>query len=173
MVFCFNCGTQLPDAAKFCSSCGTQLTGSPAPAPNPSPVSPIASSVGSPPIYSDRSSIPSTPPVGIASTPNLGAYTPPIQASGGQLLNAIGQPTQAFTNLAAALFNALDASVEVSPDSSASKSCSITSKSLQPKNSHGMEVSKMTVYRQASNQPIPPYFGEAVLPTYCRCSSTL
>ena len=36
MAFCINCGSELPDGAKFCMSCGTP-NAAPAPAPSPEP----------------------------------------------------------------------------------------------------------------------------------------
>ncbi len=37
MAFCINCGSQVPDGAKFCAACGTPVVSAPAPAPAPAP----------------------------------------------------------------------------------------------------------------------------------------
>ena len=37
MAFCINCGSQVPDGAKFCANCGTPVASIPAPAPAPVP----------------------------------------------------------------------------------------------------------------------------------------
>ncbi len=37
MAFCINCGSQVPDGAKFCAACGTPVASIPAPAPAPEP----------------------------------------------------------------------------------------------------------------------------------------
>ena len=37
MAFCINCGSQIPDGAKFCPSCGTPVASIPTPAPAPVP----------------------------------------------------------------------------------------------------------------------------------------
>ena len=38
MAFCINCGSELPDGAKFCMSCGTPNSAATASAPVPAPV---------------------------------------------------------------------------------------------------------------------------------------
>ena len=37
MAFCINCGSQIPDGAKFCPSCGSPAASIPTPAPAPVP----------------------------------------------------------------------------------------------------------------------------------------
>lgn len=69
-MFCENCGTQLPDDAKFCASCGTTLEAS-APAAPPPPAQAVPPAA--PP--------PVNPPPPVAPPPPVYAPPPPVYAA--------------------------------------------------------------------------------------------
>lgn len=87
-MFCYRCGTSLPDSARFCSSCGIALTSVSSPGQAASPTA----------YPSPAHTIPATP----------------VQQSS-VLLGPSGYPQPAFERLAGAVFLALDQNVQVRP----------------------------------------------------------
>lgn len=81
-MFCYKCGTKLPDDAKFCQNCGAQVqTGVESPPPVPQPEVPAP-----PPVQQPEVKSPPTPPVPPAPQPQPQPYAGPYGA----------QPPQAY-----------------------------------------------------------------------------
>ncbi|KAI0134184.1 hypothetical protein BJ170DRAFT_591170 [Xylariales sp. AK1849] len=136
-MFCITCGVSLPDHARFCSSCGTPVpTG---PGSTPSHSSPAQSSPSETKSPYSASSVYSIPGSGW-SQPISRWSRPPSSA----LVRPGGRPTEAFQQLAGAIFHTLDRNVE-------------------PKCTGGLEVSKMSAY---AGYALPPYWAEYIVPTY-------
>lgn len=92
-MYCINCAFQLPDIARFCSKCGAAQAGITSPTP------------GEAPSVETQAQIQNTQPV-------TQPLSPPSDSS--VLLNSTGYPQPAFERLVAALFQALDQTIEVS-----------------------------------------------------------
>ncbi|KAH8652421.1 hypothetical protein BX600DRAFT_472549 [Xylariales sp. PMI_506] len=142
-MFCFSCGTQVPDQARFCSSCGTQLAGS---VPSSSTQASPAPSLSSPPVAgTPQQQYHPGSPQGVAPIPPSPVYAgPPSNA-----LVAGNQPTAVFQRVAAAVFHALDSNI-------------------QPQRTGALEVTKMVSFRTIGGLAMPPYYAEYVLPIYAQ-----
>lgn len=151
-MFCPECGTKVV-GGKFCMECGTRLpesaahatTGSPAPAQN----------------VSNASSPPQAAPAYSAAPPSVPTYSSPTPAAGlayqspppppprpGALFDAAGNRTEAFNQLASAIFTTIDQSCE-------------------PRGTHGLEPAKMMKLLQCAGKPLPAH-TESILPMLCR-----
>ena len=85
-MFCYKCGTKLPDDAKFCQNCGAQVqTGVAGPPPVPRSEAPAPQPVQQP-VQQPEVKIPPTPPVPPAPQPQPRPYAGPYGA----------QPPQAY-----------------------------------------------------------------------------
>lgn len=177
--FCFQCGSRLPGSV---SSHGAIRQGTTPMPPayegaTSSLSSTFAASPGSnaaPRSFPDATPgsnfVPASAPVPAAAGNNAGysnadygspppppSHTsppPPPPSQNTVLIDAYGQRTTAFNQLAASLFIALDQSVE-------------------PKGSRGLEPSKMVQWRTIGRKSIPEYYESHVLPFYCESLSSL
>ena len=126
----------------FCSQCGTQGQGR------------FCSQCGTPlavdVTQTAVSPSPSTTTV-VTGAPQPSQPSPPpqLQESFTALIGSQGQLMPAFHHIASELFFALDRSIE-------------------PRDTKGIEASKMAAFRTMGRKSIPPYYESHVLPFYCK-----